>query len=167
MIYVYLLVVAAVLAFGTYAGNRWSAGKVAKAEAVALQWKDYAQKETEAREVEAVRSKVVNKYVGKIIKAEGETRGVIKQIPTEIACSNASGTTVLDGAWRLSHDSGVSLANGDTIQSFDTTGAVEGITPSQALTTVVENYATCRRNSEKLSALIEVVTAKPEKKKAP
>ena len=163
MVWLYAALIALVLSAGGMLGYKWNEAAVLRAEARGKAWQASALGEKEARNREAAGYKVVNKYVDRVIQLEGKTVEVIKLIPQQIGCSDVAGVPTLDGPWRVSHDAGVSLANGTPGDTDNPRGTPEGVTPTQAAQTVVENYAACGRNREKLTALQEWVKTQKSK----
>ena len=95
----------------------------------------------------------------RVVKLQGETRDVIKEIPVKIGCTEVDGIAMLAGAWRLSHDAGVSLANGTPRVAYEPGKTPEAVAATTAVETVVENYATCRETAIKLTSLQDWVKA--------
>ena len=166
MVWVYAVIAATLIGFGGWGGYRFMDGKVERmrverdaasverdaANASAHRWQ-------EARDREVITVKTVTQYVDRVVKLQGETRDVIKEIPVKIGCTEVDGTAMLAGAWRLSHDAGVSLANGTARTPYEPGKTLEAVAATVAVETVIENYATCRENAIKLTSLQDWVKA--------
>ena len=159
MVWVYAVIAATLIGFGGWSGYRFMDGKVERMRAERDEATRSAHRWQEARDREVITVKTVTQYVDRVVKLQGETRDVIKEIPVKIGCTEVDGTAMLAGAWRLSHDAGVSLANGTTRTPYEPGKTPEAVAATVAVETVIENYATCRETAIKLTSLQDWVKA--------
>ncbi len=128
-----LLVVSGVYRIG------YEAGKIETAENLNKQvayWKEQSEK---------VNTIVVTEYINRIkevVKWRTKNVEVISVVPS--VCELSDG-------WVSVHDSSAEGRDADTARAAD--GAASGIKDTQALRTIVENYATCHETREQLFAL--------------
>ncbi len=117
----------------------YEAGKIETAESMQKQveyWKEQSGKVTE---------KIVIEYVDRveeIVKWRTKNVEVIKLVP--------SGCELSDG-WVSVHDSSAEGRDADPTRAADDTPS--GIKDTEALGTIVENYASCHENREQVIAL--------------
>jgi len=139
-----LALAGALLAFGWVKGAghvlaRWDAATAKDSLHVAV----VKQKQAEAT------VRVVTKYVDRVrtVHVAGET--IIKEVPVYVP----SNTPDLPGGFRVLHDAAVTGQLPDPARAAD----APAVPAQDVAVTVAENYLTCRKNAEQLTALQEWV----------
>lgn len=92
-----------------------------------------------------VDEKVVTKYVDRVVyvtKWRNQNVEIAKNVPDNGMLSNG---------WVHVHDASAKAGSADSTKAAD--GSPSGITATEALAGVVDNYGTCKANAEKLIAL--------------
>jgi len=102
-----------------------------------------------------VKVEVLTKYVDRVKKVKEivyVTQDVIKYVPSKCELSNG---------WVSVHNAGATSDEG-VDASIAADGTSSGIKDVEALTTIVDNYGTCRVNAERLKSLQEYVIRREE-----
>lgn len=137
------------------AGVHWKAERIAHAAELAKLHKEVATARYEAAIAQAT-VKVVTKYVDRIVKVQGVTRVITKEIPVYVTSTADAGCVIPAGFVRV-HDA---AAAGVVPQpAGDPDAPAPGVALSTVAETVTDNYGVAHEIAAQLTALQDWIRA--------
>lgn len=149
---------------GFWAGYRWQGAEIVRLRAEQAVYKANADRiiaEEKARQAK-VTEVVVTKYIQGAERVKTVTKEVLREIPVVVP-AEYDATCPLPTGWVRLHNAACTGTTPGSATATD--GAASGITPSQALATVTDNYGSCHETAERLKALQEWVSLQYEGQK--
>ena len=140
-----LAIVLGAFSYGYTKGNARAEAEIAKFAARASELQAALEKEQSN-----IKEKVITEYVDKIQKVKEKQYVYVKQaeevVPNQYNLSNG---------WVYLHDASASGADADNARASDATAS--DVKDNQALSVIIDNYGTCKRNAEQLAALQDYI----------